>query len=264
MHSSPNASGRRLSVIGFLVLAIVYLAVVQGFGFLLASDVKYAAPANTDELWRMILVPTALSAVVAYAAVAWLRWWRPVWIDDRPVQRWVIIVPILMAISILIVTDYGALADHGVVFVLLLLLGSLMVGLTEETVFRGIAVTCFRTNGFSESKVALWSTVLFGLAHSTNLFSEGTKAFAQVGTTIVAGYFFYLIRRRTRGLLVPVLVHAFWDFSLISGLTDGTSYRLALVAALTMIVVAIIVFVRRHRIELDPTSTDSDPATSNR
>lgn len=259
MSSPESGSGRRLSVLGFIALAIVYLAILQGLGLLLASDSKYAAPANIDELWRSILVPVAVSIVLVYAVVAWLGWWRPVWVDERPVQRWLIVVPVLMAISIAIVIDYSGLVDHGLAFTLLLLLGSLMVGLGEETMFRGIGVTCFRTNGFSETKVALWSTVLFGLAHSTNLISEGPKAFAQVGSTIVAGYFFYLIRRRTRGLLVPVLLHGLWDFSLISGLTTGKVYVPAMFAILTMIVLAIIVFVRRHHIEPDAVAAAPGP-----
>ncbi|ORM32491.1 CPBP family intramembrane glutamic endopeptidase [Williamsia sp. 1135] len=217
---------------------------------------KYAAPENIDELWRMILVPVAASLVLVYAAVAWLGWWRPVWIDDRPVQRWVIVVPVLMAVSIVIVTDYAGLIDHGLAFTLLLLLGSLMVGLGEETMFRGIGVTCFRKNNLSEGKVALWSTLVFGLAHSTNLISEGPKAFAQVGSTIVAGYFLYLIRRRTGGLLFPVLIHGLWDFSL----TTGKTYAPALYAILTSIMLAIILFIRRHHIEPDAVDTAGNRA----
>lgn len=245
-------SGRRLSVAAFVGVAIVYLIIVQGSGLLLTRgiDVAYAAPTTIDQLWRSILVPVALSCVFAYAVVAYLRWWRPVWIDDRPVQRWLILVPILMVVSIVIITDYSGLAEHGIGFVLLLLLASLLVGLTEETMFRGIGVTVFRTNGFTEGKVALWSTVLFGLAHATNLISEGPTVFIQVLTTIVAGYFLYIIRRRTGGLLVPALIHGLWDFSLISGqVTPDHTYPLSLLAIVTMLVLAIVLVVRRRHIE---------------
>jgi dienelactone hydrolase len=49
-----------------------------------------------------------------------------------------------------------------------------------------------------------WTCLLFGLAHATNLISEGPKALVQVLVTAVAGYFFYLIRRVSHGLVVPV------------------------------------------------------------
>lgn len=250
--SSRTVAGRRLSVAAFVALVIVYLAVIQGLGFLLTRDeeISYAAPTDIDQLWRSLIVPVGASFVLVYGAVACLRWWRPVWIGDRPVQRWLIVVPIMMVISIAVVTDYPGLADQDLTFVALLLLTCLLVGLTEETMFRGIGITCFRSNGFSEKKVALWSTVIFGLAHSTNLFSEGPKAFLQVFSTIVAGYFLYIIRRRTGGLLIPAVVHGLWDFSLISGMTTpGHSYPLAIVAVLTMLALAIVLFVRRKHIE---------------
>ncbi|MFI7166805.1 type II CAAX prenyl endopeptidase Rce1 family protein [Rhodococcus erythropolis] len=249
---SQSTPGRRVSVAAFVAFVIVYLAVIQGLGFLLTrnEEISYAAPTDVNQLWRSLLVPIAVSFVLVYAAVAYLRWWRPVWVDDRPVQRWLIVVPILMVVSIVVVTDYQGLADHNLTFVLLLLLTSLLVGLTEETMFRGIGVTCFRSNGFSEKKVGLWSTVIFGLAHSTNLISEGPTAFVQVLTTIVAGYFFYIIRRRTGGLLIPALVHGLWDFSLISGLTTPDhSYPLSILAIVTMMILAIVLIVRRKHIE---------------
>jgi uncharacterized protein len=247
---------RHLPVAALVALVVVYLVLIQGVGYLMTRglDMQYAAPTTVDEVWRGMLIPVSLSVALVYAVVAWLRWWRPVWVDDRPVQRWLIVVPILMIASILIVTDYSGLAAHGVAFTALLLLTCLLVGLGEETMFRGIAVTCFRTNNFSERRVALWSTVIFGLAHATNIISEGPKAFVQVLATIIAGYFFYILRRRTRGLLVPVIVHGLWDFSLISGqTTPGQTHPITMLAILTMIVLAIILFIRRHHIE--PTDT---------
>nr|WP_296771555.1 CPBP family intramembrane glutamic endopeptidase [Rhodococcus sp. (in: high G+C Gram-positive bacteria)] len=155
-----------------------------------------------------------------------------------------------MVVSIVVITDYSGLAGKGAAFAVLLLLACLLVGLTEETMFRGIGVTVFRSSGFTEGKVALWSTVLFGLAHATNLISEGPTAFVQELTTIVAGYFLYIIRRRTEGLLVPALIHGLWDFSLTSGkVTSDRTYPLSFFAILTMIVLAIVLVVRRQHIE---------------
>lgn len=256
--AAAGAAGRHLGVVGFVVLVVIYLAVIQGGGQLLTigRDVGYLDVSTIDMLWRTILVPVGVSMVLTYGVIAWLGWWRPVWVDNLPVRRWVIIVPIIMILSILVVTDYAGLVGKGLTFSLLLLLGSLMVGFTEEAMFRGLGVTVFRRRGFTEGKVALWSTLIFGLAHSSNLITEGPRAFLQVLATIIAGYFFYLIRRRTGGLLIPALVHALWDFSLISGqVTPGRTYALAIVAVVTMIVLAIIVLVRRTHIEPTTSAT---------
>lgn len=261
----PSASGsaRRVSVWLFLVLVVVYLAILQGLALFLTRglEVKYASPTTNDELWRSITVPVAASLVFVFMVVAMLRWWRPVFVDDKPVARWTIAVPIVMAAVIVLVTNYSGLADRGLGFTLLLLVSTLMVGLAEEGMFRGLGVTVFRSNGFTEGKVALWSSVIFGLAHSTNLISEGPKAFVQVMVAAVAGYFLYLIRRRSGGLLVPALIHGLWDFSLVSSaVVPGKSYLGPTLNVLAVVVLAVVVIVRRHHIEPAVPGTDSSPA----
>ena len=60
---------RRLPVWASVVIAVVYLAILQGLGKLLTSGLHttYAAPTSGNELWRPITVP--------------------VFTDDRPVRR---------------------------------------------------------------------------------------------------------------------------------------------------------------------------------
>src|SRR3712207_6099438 len=85
---------RRLSVAGWIALVIIYLVLLQGLGLLLTSgtDAKYGSPTSTDELWRSITVPVGASLVFVVGIVSYLRWWRPVMVDTRPVQRWVMVV----------------------------------------------------------------------------------------------------------------------------------------------------------------------------
>ncbi|SCF36199.1 hypothetical protein GA0074696_4857 [Micromonospora purpureochromogenes] len=250
-HLLP-ADSRRLSVVAFVGMVVAYLVVLHGLALTLTSglETRYAAPRTLNEMWRSITVPEAVSVVLVIAAISWLRWWPPVLRDNHPVQRWVVVVPIGMAACALIVTDYGALATKGATFTLTLLLSALLIGTSEELIFRGLGVTVFRSTGFTEGKVALWSTVIFALAHATNLLAVGAVAFAQVLTTVVAGYFLYLIRRRSGGITVPAIIHGMWDFSLISAqVIPGKPYLLSLLSIVTMAVLAIVVLARRHHIE---------------
>ena len=59
-------------------------------------------------------------------------------VDDRPVRRWVWVVPAVFADRHRAAIDYGDLADKGIGFVALLLLAALCVGFGEEGMFRGI------------------------------------------------------------------------------------------------------------------------------
>ncbi|NUT90572.1 MAG: hypothetical protein HOY78_00950 [Saccharothrix sp.] len=162
-----KAHTRRLPVWGFLAVVVVYLVLLQGLGALLTRgvDAEYAAPSTVDQVWRSITVPVGASMLLGVLVVAYLRWWRPALTDDRPVRRWVLAVPVIQLVTIALMCNYGGLADRGLAFTALLLVSALLVGFGEELMFRGIGVTAFRANGFSEGKVALWTTVMLRRKH---------------------------------------------------------------------------------------------------
>ena len=143
----------------------------------------------------------------------------------------------------------------------MLLLGALCVGFAEEGLFRGVGVTAFREHGLSEARVALWSSVVFGAVHLTNALSSGGAAVGQAIAVSFAGYFFYLTRRVSGGLLVPAVLHGLFDFSILSGtVIDDRGYAGGIAAILAYPLVAIILVVRRHRIEPPRTAPGPQPA----
>lgn len=173
----PTVGIRRLPIWGFLVIAATYLGIVQGLAFVLTrgDDVEYGVFRSSRDVWTN-LIPALLAAFVfVYAVVAVLGWWRPVFIDHRSVRRWVWIVPGLMFAACVAGMYYAGLADKGAGFVVTLAIAMLLVGFGEEGMFRGIGVTAFRVNGYPEWRVALWTSLVFGLAHATNLFQEGPR-----------------------------------------------------------------------------------------
>lgn len=246
---------RKIPVWLFILLAVVYLGILQGLVRRLTPDlyVEYGRFTSVEAICWALLVPVGVSVLFVVAVVTVLGWWRPVLRDHRPVRRWVWVVPIIMGVAVLGGINYSGLADKGAGFTLLLLLGALLVGCGEEGMYRGIGVTTFRVNGYSEGKVALWSSVAFGLSHAANFLSLGKLAFLQVLLSAVAGYFLYLIRRLGGGLLLPVMAHGLQDFAALSGLLapDGTVYAGIALFLLADVVIAIILLVRRHHIEPD-------------
>lgn len=251
----PTVGIRRLPIGGFLVIVAAYLGIVQGLTLVLTrgDDVEYGVFSSSRDVWTN-LIPALLAAFVfVYAVVAVLGWWRPVLIDHRPVRRWVWIVPSLMVAACVAGTYYAGLADKGAGFVVTFAIAMLLVGFGEEGMFRGIGVTAFRVNGYSEWKVALWTSLVFGLAHATNLFQEGASAILQVLVTAAAGFFFYLVRRVSGGLLLAALIHAMWDFALLSGsVEEDYLYPGAAVFVLMDVVIVIILLARRRHIEPAP------------
>lgn len=251
-HPSTRV-GRSLPIWAYLVLVVVYLAAVQLIPQLTApTGDAYASFPTTDAVVRGLWVTVGVGTLIGLVAVAVLGWWRPVFVDDRRLPRWVWVFPGLMLVAIAAGINYGNLGNKGLTYTLLLLVGCLFIGVSEELMFRGIGVTAFRQAGFTEGRVALWTCVLFGLAHSTNLFTEGISALTQVLVTAVAGYFFYVIRRVSGLLIVSMVLHGLWDFGLITNSLStppGFGVVLFVLADVVLAIVALVtirkVFPRR-------------------
>jgi uncharacterized protein len=246
---------RKLPTWAFVTSVIVYLAIIQGVGLALTgvAELDDGKLITFEQVSVHLWIPLGLALLFVYGLVSVLGWWRPVMVDDRPVQRWVRVVPIAFILSIAFGINYPQLADNGFAFTIALLLATQFVGWGEEGMFRGISVTFLRQHGASEGKVALWSSVIFGAVHLTNAVGHGASAIPQAIMVSLAGYFFYLIRRVSGGNILNSVLHGLFDFALISGTgitVENKIYLGSLLPVLVYPVLAIVLLVRRHRIEL--------------
>ncbi|GGF52339.1 hypothetical protein GCM10011519_27890 [Marmoricola endophyticus] len=254
--TTPARQGpRHLSYPGLIAVVVGYLTIIKGVGYAAASiwDLDGEIYTARDVVVLMWL-PLGLALAYTYAVITWLGWLRPVWHDDRPVRRWVWAVPVVFVACIALAIDYGDLAAKPLGYVLALLVATQIVGWGEEGMFRGIGVVSLRFHELSEGKVALWSSVLFGAVHLTNALGPGSvsKALPQAVAVSFAGYFFYLIRRVSRGNAVNSVVHGLFDFSVISGTAIAAgqgSYLGSGAAILAYVVTGALLVIRRKHIE---------------
>lgn len=259
----PTADrGRQLPIWGFLIVVVVYLAIIQGVGLAVKgwADLTDAKMLTVDDVLISFWIPLGLALVFTYAVVTALGWWKPVLRDDRPVQKWIWFIPALFVVVVLVGTGYSNLSERGLVFTLALLVATQFVGWGEEGMFRGLGVVTLRRRPLTETQVAIWSSVIFGAVHLTNVVGRGIGALPQAIAVSFAGYFFYLIRRVSRGNVVNSILHGLFDFSILSAtaITVETTANAALLAPILLyIVVGIVLIVRRKHIEL------SEPAASN-
>ena len=259
-HEPPTPAGRRRLPYGmFAVIVVVYLAIIQVGGLLVTNAAGIDSDhgfVTTHNVLLSMWVPVGAALVFTFAVVAALGWSRPVFRDDRPVQRWVLVVPIVFVICIALAIDYRSLADKGLGFTLVLLIGSQFVGWGEEGMFRGIGVTVLRDHALREGQVALWSSLVFGVVHLTNAIGHGAAAVPQAVAVSLAGYFFYLMRRVSRGNVVNSVIHGLFDFSILSGtavFVGQRAYIGSVAAILVYVILATVLLVRRRRIELPAT-----------
>lgn len=243
---------RRLSYPLFAAVVIAYLAIIQGGGILMERLTGEDDFLSTRGVVYGMIIPLGVALVFTYAVIGYLGLLEPVLREDHPTRRWVRVVPIVFVVAIVGGMNYAALADKGWLYVLVLLIATQFVGWGEEGMFRGVGVLVFREHGLTEGRVALWSSVVFGAVHLTNGLTHGVSALPQAIMVSLAGYFFYLIRRVSRGNAVNSILHGLFDFTLLTGtaiLADQTFYPGTLLPILVYPVLAIVLLVGRHRIE---------------
>ncbi|WIB78098.1 CPBP family intramembrane metalloprotease [Curtobacterium sp. MCPF17_002] len=173
---------------------------------------------TVESVVRSLVVPEGIAAVALCLVVTGLGWWRIATVDPtRTRLRWTMLAPLLIAVVCIVrlpLVDWSALPGH---YFLLLSVGVLFVGVFEELMTRGVLLVGLRRR-LPEFGVWIASCTLFGLLHLLN-----ALAGASIGATLVQVVFaasfgstLYVARRLTGNLLLPVLLHAFWDFGSIA------------------------------------------------
>ena len=176
---------------------------------------------TTDTIVKGIVVPVAIGTLVLVVVTTLLGWWRPVLrelpTDPARPPRWLLAVPILVFIATLLGIDYGNLGDMGAAMILWLAIGTALVGFSEEITYRGLALVGFR-GGYSEVKVWLFTSLLFGLLHGVNLIlgQGAVLTVRQIFFAFVLGSIFYAVRRISGTIVVVMVIHALWDFGSFS------------------------------------------------
>ena len=237
-----------------VVLAVVYLAIVCVIWWMTGTDYETVGD-TTRNVARGIVLPVGIGAVFLIAAASYLGWWRPALREARPAgPRWLLLIPVFFfvaAVGTLLSRNVSSLAPT---YLLLLAVGALLIGFSEEFLCRGLGLVGLR-GSVSEPAAWLWSCVVFAFLHGANaLFGAAVGAtLTQMGFAFVAGTVLYVTRRVTGALIWCMLLHAFWDFSSIASgaASTGTTSpwaALALVEWLAFILafVGVVVLFRRH------------------
>ena len=157
------------------------------------------------------------ATLITVIFVSVLGWWRLVGYN-RPVA-WrnlrLLLIP-LAAVLLPLVAGFRAIDTPTVIF---LLVGYLLTGIYEETLFRGVILRILGPKGVWPA--VLISSVLFGLAHSTNLFLRFSGQPLMVGLQMFGAFTFGIgmaaLRLRTNTIWPVIFLHTFGDLFLHLG-----------------------------------------------
>ncbi|MDD0815261.1 CPBP family intramembrane metalloprotease [Curvibacter sp. HBC28] len=189
------------------------------------SGVSYDELGRSSEALQRVVIPLELLSLLWLLLITrWAGWW-PGRLQVGPFARlprvfWSL--PVLWGVAC--AQRLGAVAwpEIDAAEVAWLLLATALVGLTEELMFRGLVVWAARGGRSGRAWLecrALWASAFaFGLFHLPNVASGQALALTgvQVLMATLMGVIFFLARRLSGGLWLPVLMHWAWDFSTIA------------------------------------------------
>lgn len=154
----------------------------------------------------------AAASLFLLALVLVFRWWREVGLAQGPQRGTLkVIWPWLLFLALFAVSALGAGMPPATV-TLFILANTMMVGWSEEVMFRGIMLRgLFRSGGIWVA--ILGSSVLFGAMHVLNVFLTGDLrgAVIQSGAAFLSGVFLAAVRLRTGSLWTGIVLHGLWD-----------------------------------------------------
>jgi membrane protease YdiL (CAAX protease family) len=207
-HRHPVISALVIFALDWVVAA---LAGIAGTAFAPAILKTAGGPGLAD------FIAVCITILPIVALTTFLGWWRLIGYN-RPAEwrdLWLLLLPVV-AILLPLVAGVKAIDAGTLVF---LLVGYLLTGFYEETLFRGVILRILQPKGVWTA--ILLSSLLFGLAHSTNIFLRLSGNPGLLGLQIVGafthGVGLAALRLRTNTLWPLILLHAFGDLFLHLG-----------------------------------------------
>ncbi len=232
----------------------VFVAYVAAFhGLTVASGVTFDDRfANAGNAFRGAVVPLAVATLLVVGFALWARWGFVLKDPERlPMTRAMLVAVVVYAVAIVVqfaVVDWSRVSE----LVLPLIAAAVLVGIAEETLFRGVILRSLRTNARPEAWAVLITTVWFGAFHMIGVISgmDVVSSLIQSFLAAASGVVYYLFRRLCGTLVLAVAAHGLWDLSLFLPASTGSlrqADRIALILVVITSIVALAVLLRHDR-----------------
>lgn len=230
-----------------VITALIYIA-IMGLGMFIMYHIFGISYSDSNIGDVMIFVELILTSFALYANfkvfdnsgfdtldVSNLKWFMP----------FGILITIMFA-TFCITANWQSV---NMIKLILALVTCILVGISEEVIFRGIVLHSF-LKITTKTKAVVVSALLFALLHSVNVL--GGLAFRdmllQLFSTFVFGVTFACICIKIKNIVPIIIYHALWDFVLIASAITGSKIGLlASIGTIMNIVLAIVYLVKIRR-----------------
>ena len=180
---------------------------------LLGTKLFYPPENSLDELVTTgINWPILLACVLLIMVMLWRRWTDLCFRAPEPGTLKLLLFPGILVLLVLALAAMSGLPPVGVI--ILVGVNTLLVGFSEETMFRGILYRALR-GPLDVWPAILVTTAAFGSVHILNGFTTGdfASAITQATTAACTGLLLIAILLRTGSLWAAIIFHALWDWA---------------------------------------------------
>ncbi len=198
------------------VLYIIYFTValkLSGVGYEHITD-------SANNVLKAVLLPMIGGTILLTLIAKWSGWWKDLWHDKYKIKghSWMNLFAIIMGIGIVSTLASAKLGSGNGQMLGYIFMATALVGYNEELLFRGMVLRGARGSGLSELRVMLVVALSFGVFHGANLLLGQSLALIlqQIVFATINGAIFYLIFRKSGLLIVPMILHGLWDFSVFA------------------------------------------------
>lgn len=202
-----------------IVVCVVYLAgliVLQK-----ASGVPYSAIADSEpNLRKGVLIPVGIMTAVLVAFLAATGRLADAFSFSPTVDAaWLWAIPAVILLGVVVRLARNPWSRIDVRFVVVALVATMLVGLSEELLIRGFFVDVLADAGLGLVWVAVVSSLVFGVLHGANVLNgqDVATTVQQVVASAILGLGLFASLALTGSLWLPIVLHFLFDFSLVVG-----------------------------------------------
>lgn len=206
------------------LLAIGLLCFSLSFLWLAKPLREYFASTILDESKARLLAGTLVRLVLVGFTIMWIRRFKHMrFVGMHTILKVKNAQAVLFALCLIVMmfaSNWSVYLDADGLTLLLFMVSVLLVGLFEELLFRGVLFPLLikALAGCKNPLVlaAISSSLLFGVVHFVNLFSQPDNwsgILSQVCFATAIGVYFSGLLLRTENILVPILIHVLVNFT---------------------------------------------------
>jgi membrane protease YdiL (CAAX protease family) len=190
-----------------VLIILAYDLGMQGLKVLL----RFVSFLHTSQLATSVIVQGVFSVLII-ALIARLRWWRDTGFVGRVTRRALLAYSPWIVLPLLMLADSGK-SSAGLLVVVGFAAMMFMVGFAEEALLRGVVLRALLPSGVM--RAAILSSLIFGLAHLTNIFQgrDATSTVVQAVYATFIGIGFAGPRLYTGTIWPAIVLHGLIDFS---------------------------------------------------